>query len=288
MRVGEAVRDALIAAAPHLHELLLLGTRPSFDAFPHPTVRRVYVGQGNLPAPQNTLTVPDGVEVRGTSHAEGRRGPWVENAEQELALEAVQAQPDCGQLEESYGAYFAEVGSLPALLARLRSAGLVAMDGPRVRLTTAGRVLSNLEPLRVPRVPPAPPDLGRWVLWAEARQSASEQHSVPIRSLSGHLQWLDACLSLAPLDTRVQDTLVSYRRFLIDTLVPAGEHEVLAFDSPGPLAEAVETMLELEDLDLEVLHLDNPLSHDGLGALEAALGSPRDSSPALFHLVWGS
>ncbi|MCP3166408.1 hypothetical protein LZ199_26230 [Myxococcus sp. QH3KD-4-1] len=75
---------------------------------------------------------------------------------------------------------------------------------------------------------------------------------------------------------------------LVETLVPTGEHEVLAFDSPAPLAEAVETLLELEDLGLEFFPLDDPLSHDGLGALDAALGSPLDSSPALFHLVWGS
>ncbi|AKF86586.1 hypothetical protein MFUL124B02_29685 [Myxococcus fulvus 124B02] len=224
----------------------------------------------------------------GTPDAEGRRGPWVEDAELELALEAVQEQPDYGQLEESYGADFAAVGSLPALLARLRSAGLVTMDGPRVRLTTAGRVLRNLEPLRAPRTPPAPTDLGRWVLWAETRQSVGEARSVPIKSLRGHLQWIDACVARAPLQKNIQDTLVSYRRFLLDTLVPAGEHEVLAFDSPGALAEAVETLLDLEDLDREFFPEDNPLAHDGLGALEAALGSPLDPSPALFHLVWGS
>ncbi|MFP2933117.1 hypothetical protein ACLESO_49810 [Pyxidicoccus sp. 3LG] len=80
---------------------------------------------------------------------------------------------------------------------------------------------------------------------------------------------------------------MSYRRFLIDTLVPAGEHEVLAFNSPGPLAEAVETLLELEDLDLEFLHPNNPLSNEGLWVLEAALYSPLAPSQALFHLVWG-
>ncbi|GEN08237.1 hypothetical protein SAMN05443572_106337 [Myxococcus fulvus] len=288
VRVSDTVRDALIAATPHLQELHLLGSRPPFDAFAHPTVRRVYVGQGHLPASGSTLTVPDGVEVLGTPDAEGRRGPWVEDAELELALEAVQEQPDCGRLEESYGADFAAVGSLPALLARLRSAGLVTMDGPRIRLTTAGRVLRNLEPLRAPRAPPAPSDLGRWVLWAEARQSEGEASSVPIKSLRGHIHWLDACLASAPLQKNIQDTLVSYRRFLLDTLVPAGEHQVHAFDAPGALAEAVETLLDLEDLDREFFPEDNPLAHDGLGALEAALGSPLDSSPARFHLVWGS
>ncbi|MCP3057404.1 hypothetical protein LXT21_01285 [Myxococcus sp. K38C18041901] len=281
VRVCDAVRDALIAATPHLQELHLLGSRPSFDTFLHPTVRRVYVGQG-------PLTVPAGVEVLGTTDAEGRRGPWVEDAELEFALEAVQEQPDCGQLEASYGADFVTVGSLPALLARLRSAGLVTMDGPCVRLTTAGRVLRNLEPLRAPRMPSVPSDLGRWVLWAEARPSVGEAHSVPIKSLRGHIQWLDACLAHAPLQKDIQDTLAGYRRFLVDTLVPAGEHEVLAFDSPAALAEAVETLLDLEDLDREFFPEDNPVAHDGLGALASALGSPLDSSPALFHLVWGS
>ncbi|MFY1825068.1 hypothetical protein ACN47A_04085 [Myxococcus fulvus] len=288
VRVSDTVRDALIATTPHLQELHLLGSRPPFDAIAHPAVRRVYVGQGRIPVSGSTLTVPDGVEVLGTPDAEGRRGPWVEDAELEFALEAVQEQPDGGQLEESYGADFATVGSLPALLARLRSAGLVTMDGPRVRLTTAGRVLRNLEPLRAPRTPSAPSDLGRWVLWAETRPSVGAPHSVPIKSLRGHIQWLDACLARAPLEKRVQDTLVSYRRFLIDTLVPAGEHEVRAFDASGPLAEAVETLLDLEDLDREFFPENNPLAHDGLGALEAALGSPLDPSPAFFHLVWGS
>jgi|GEM_PF-5687876 len=46
-------------------------------------------------------------------------------------------------------------------------------------------------------------------------------------------------------------------------------------------------MRELE-LALEAVHAQPDLSLDGLGALDAALGSPLDSSPALFHLVWGS
>ncbi|WP_163995687.1 hypothetical protein [Pyxidicoccus caerfyrddinensis] len=287
VRVSDTVRDALIAATPHLQELHLLGARPPFDAFPHPAVRRVSLGQQNLPAERNTLIVPEGVEVLGCPHAEGRRGPWVENSELELALEAVHEQHDCGRLQESHGEYFAEVGSLPALLARLRSAGLVTMDGPLVRLTTAGRVLRNLEPLRAPRLSSAQLDFGRWILWAGARRRTGEHDEVFIDTLRSHIPWLEQCLAHVPLDKSVQDTLVSYRRFLIDTLIPADEHEVRAFDSPGALAEAVETLLELEDLDLEFLHEANPLANEALLGLEAALDSTLAPSQALFHLVWG-
>ncbi|TQF16787.1 hypothetical protein FJV41_06425 [Myxococcus llanfairpwllgwyngyllgogerychwyrndrobwllllantysiliogogogochensis] len=288
VQVSDTVRDALIAATPHLQELHLLGARPPFDAFPHPSVRHVSVGQEHLPARRNTLAVPEGVEVRGCPHAEGRRGPWVEDAEVELALDAVHEQPDCGRLQESYDGFFTEAGSLAALLARLRSAGLVTMDGPLVRLTTAGRVQRNLEPLRSPRLPAAQLDFGRWFLWAEARRRTGEHDQVLIGSLRSHLPWLEQCLSRVPLDKRVQDTLVSYRRFLIDTLVPADEHEVRAFDSPDALAEAVETLLELEDLDLGFIHQEDPFAEEALLPLEAALDSTRAPRQALFHLVWGS
>ncbi|MCP3098226.1 hypothetical protein LZ198_04955 [Myxococcus sp. K15C18031901] len=225
--------------------------------------------------------------MHGNPHAQGRRGPWVENSELEVALEAIHEQPDCGRLEESFGGFFAQVGSLPALLARLRSAGLVTMDGAHVRLTTAGRVLRNLEPLHPPRVPAPKSDYGRWVLWAGPRQPVGDPPAVPINSLGLHIQWLEQCLARVPLDKRVQDVLVSYHRFLVDTLGPAGEREVLAFNAPGPLAEAVETLLELEDLDLEFLQRNSPLTNEGLRVLHSALGSPLAPSQALFHLVWG-
>ncbi|MCY1002335.1 hypothetical protein OWM54_34795 [Myxococcus sp. MISCRS1] len=87
------------------------------------------------------------------------------------------------------------------------------------------------------------------------------------------------------LNPKPEDRGWRHRR---QAVLAAGEHEDLAFDASGALAEAVETLLDLEDLGREFFPEGNPFAHDGLGALEAALGSPLDSSPAHFHLVWGS
>ena len=83
---------------------------------------------------------------------------------------------------------------------------------------------------------------------------------MPVNSLGRHVQFLEQCLARVPLNKNTQDVLVRYRRFL-DTLVVAGEGAALTFDAPGPLAEAVEILVELGDLDLDLLGRDRLLAN---------------------------
>lgn len=282
-RVGDTVRDALIAATPHLQEVQLLGARPAFEAFPHPSVRRVYVGQRYGRGPRHTVAVPPGVEVRDLASSSEQRGPSVTPEELELVLDAVQEQPDCGRLQEAYGALFTDGDSLPMLLARLRSAGLITLDGSTARLTSAGRAVRHREhhvPVRVRAAPRL--DYRKWVLWADARQPEDTEM---VALLSHHVRLLDTCLAVTPLERPVQDVLLRYRYFL-DELLAADDSERLEFNAPGTLAHAVETLLELWEL-LDADRLWDGSAHQGLRNLAVMLGPPAAPRKPRFYLVWG-
>ncbi len=280
---SDTVRDALIASAPHLQELLLMG-RPAFDAFMHPGVRRLYVERSPRHRQRHTVAVPRGVEVRELYPSGDARGPSVQREEVDLALDAVDETPDLGQLESRYGALFTDGDSLPALLLRLRSAGLVALDGPIARLTAAGRVLRNKEAHHPPRVRALEVDSLKWVLWADTgRRREREVYILGI--LAWHAQLIDRCLALVPLSKEVQDTLVAWRHFLGEVLI-ADDDERLQFGALGPLAQAVETLLELWDL------LERDVFWEGvepsmLRNLEEAIGLTQAPRKLRFYVVWG-
>ncbi|MCY1020313.1 hypothetical protein [Pyxidicoccus sp. MSG2] len=279
--VSALVRDALVTAAPHLQELQLLG-RPAFDAFMHPAVRRVYQERQRGARPYPTLTAPDGVDVRDLSPSHDVRGPYVTREEVDLALDAVDATPDRGQLQALYGGLFTDGDSLPALLLRLRAAGLVTLDGPIARLTRAGRVLRDKEPHRPPRVRAREVDSSKWVLWAE---TTPVRQSYMVGLLRHHARHLEQCLALTPLNADVQEVLVAWRHFLTE-LQAADDSERLRFNDEASLARAVETLLELWDLLGRELRWEDR----GLGELrdlEAALGPSSAARAVLFRLVWG-
>ncbi|WP_164008631.1 hypothetical protein [Pyxidicoccus trucidator] len=256
--VSAAVRDALIGAAPHLQELQLLG-RPAFDAFMHPAVN---------------------VRVLHPSHE--AHGPFVLRTEVDLALDAVDETPDLGQLQALYGELFTDGDSLPALLLRLRAAGLVTLDGPIARLTTAGRVLRNKEPHRPRRARAVEVDSPKWILWAE---TIPERTPYLVGILSHQTRLIDQCLALAPLNADVQETLVAWRHFLTRLLV-SDDAERLGLNDEAPLAGAVETLLELWDLlGRDLLTEDTDPSQ--LRNLDEALGPSSAPRALLFHLVWG-
>lgn len=280
--VRAPVRDALIAATPHLQELQLLG-RPAFDAFMHPALRRVYRERVRGARKYPTLTVPDGVDVRDLSPSHDVRGPHVTREAVDLALDAVDETPDLGQLQALYGGLFSVGDSLPALLLRLRAAGFVTLDGPIARLTTAGRVLRGREPHRPCRSRAMEVDSSKWVLWAEALPGRA-RYMVGI--LSHHAWHLEQCLALTPLSEDVQATLVSWRHFMT-RLVVADDEERLGLNDEAPLARAVETLLELWDLLGPALGWEDDRGLQELRNLAEALGPSSAVRSLLFHLEWG-
>jgi hypothetical protein len=210
---SDPVRDALLSAAPNLQELLLL-RRPAFNTFMHPRIRRIYVERGSRVHHHSyTVDVPRGVEVKDLYPSWDARGPRVLREELDLALDAVDETPDTGRLQAQYGALFTDGDSLPALLPRLRSAGLITLEGPMARLTRAGRILRNKEAHLPPRARVPPLDSAKWVLWAEYSAAAWEEVEM-LGPLGQHAWITDRWLSLAPLSKEAQDTLVAWRHFL--------------------------------------------------------------------------
>jgi hypothetical protein len=279
--VGAPVRDALVAAAPHLQQLQLLG-RPAFDAFMHPAVRCVYQERQRGGRQYPALTVPQGVDRRDLSPSHDGRGPFVTREEVDLALDAVDKTPDLGQLQALYGGLFTGGDSLPALLPRLRAAGLVTLDGPIARLTTAGRVLRGKEPHRPPRVAAVEVESLKWVLWAE---TVPDKEPSRVGILSHHARHLEQCLALSPLNEDVQKVLVSWRHFMTRLLV-ANNSERMGLNDEAPLTHAVETLLELWDLlGPELRWEDTGL--DELRNLAEVLGPSSAPRPLLFHVAWG-
>ncbi len=280
----DTARDALIAATPNLQELLLL-RRPAFDTFMHPSLRRVYVERGSrVHHHPYTVAIPRGVELKDLHPSWDARGPMVLRDELDLALDAVDETPGTGQLQAQYGALFTDGDSLPALLSRLRSAGLVHMEGPVARLTKAGRILRNKEAHQPPRARVPPMDSSKWVLWAEYSAAAWEDVEM-LGLLSEHVWVADRCLALAPLSREAQDTLVAWRHFQHE-LVTAEEGERLQFSSPAALAQVVETLLELWDLMGRDLFWDGAV-YSELQRLEEVFGTPHAPRKPRLYLVWG-
>jgi hypothetical protein len=248
----------------------------------HPAVRRVSQERQRGARQYPALTVPEGVDRRDLSPSHDVRGPFVTRAEVDLALDAVAETPDLGQLQALYGGLFTDGNSLPALLPRLRAAGLVTLDGPIARLTAAGRVLRGKEPHRPPRVAAVEVGSLKWVLWAE---TVPDREPSRVGILSHHARHLEQCLALTPLNEDVQKVLVSWRHFMTRLLV-ADDLERMGLNDEAPLAGAVETLLELWDLLGPDLGCDDA-GLDELRNLAEALGPSSAPRPLLFHVEWG-
>jgi hypothetical protein len=113
----------LARATPNLEELHLIG-RPPFHAIAHPGVKRIVLDQAMA------IELPEVPRERRTSR-EWSTG-WPVSAEDlELVQQVVRDLPDCNLLYDWYAEAFGE--PMPALLARVASAGLIELDGPIAR-----------------------------------------------------------------------------------------------------------------------------------------------------------
>ena len=103
--------------------------------------------------------------------------------------------------------------------------------------------------------------------------------------VQGNARLAEGCLALAPLNKDVQDVLVAWRHFLHE-LECADDRARLEFAAPAPLAQAVETLLELWDLLGRELPWSG-MEHSDLKNLREVLGSPLTPNRVRFNLVWG-
>jgi hypothetical protein len=214
--IGGATTDALVAAAPRLVELEV-GGRRVLDAFAHPTLRRLHMSNHDSILAAPGATAAGGGFLRITCATDtGRFSRAVSRAELQRALEMIAGATSYDALYTEHADVFGE--SLPALLARLESAGLVHLHEGTPALSAAGRgVLGGGFAAPVVRRPlerpPTPVPLFRSEnnVWLETRRQIA---------FVGHIRMLSrlACLWLErlPLPAATRRVVEDYLSLLHD------------------------------------------------------------------------
>lgn len=209
--LAPALRDALVEATPNLVELYALHQCP-FETFQHPSLERMYV----FPALQRPVTETSATVIEIADP--GWSGEVVVDAEAiGTLLEAVELAPDCNELYAVFGDLVGPHDSLPAALVRMHEAGLVALDGPLVRLTSVGRAVVRPPALRAraapSRLPPNVVGDRKWVLWI----------GPDVIGLTWMLSELVVeAMQRLPLEDGTCETLRGFLAFLAD-VIDAGE-----------------------------------------------------------------
>ncbi|HWO20288.1 MAG TPA: hypothetical protein VNO30_16075 [Kofleriaceae bacterium] len=135
--IGGATTDALVAAAPRLVELEV-GGRRVLDAFSHPALRRLHMSNHDSIVAAPGATAAGGGFLRITCATDtGRYSRAVSREELGRALATVARATSYDALYAEHADVFGE--SLPALLARLESAGLVHLQAGAPVLSAVGR-----------------------------------------------------------------------------------------------------------------------------------------------------
>jgi hypothetical protein len=292
LRCDPALRDRLIAATPNLTELYTLGER-MFDSFHHPSLRRLYVS----PADQRARpAVPDtsarGIEVEHSGYPTRSFAKHHDLVAALTFLEAIELVADCNELYASYGDLAPPHDSLPAILMRLDEAGLVRLDGPFARPTSAGRGLLQPPAVR-DRTLDAGETYGKWVLWAaDSPARSSEGQHIVADLLSRHCRLLATCAERLPIDAAAIDVLREYRDFLSD-VVDADEWKdvKLTLELP-PLARVLRTLVtfhRLTDYYIErFADVGDDRAWSNLEGLVRFLESLEATSvQPLFRVAWG-
>jgi hypothetical protein len=214
--IGAVTTDALIAAAPRLVELEV-GGRRVLDAFSHPALRRLHMSNHDSIVAAPAVTAAGAGFLRITCATDtGRFSRAVSREELRRALETVGRATSYDALYAEHADVFGE--SLPALLARLESAGLVHLHEGTPVLSAAGRgVLDGgfaAPAVRRPlERPPTPVPLFRHEnnVWLETRRQIA---------FVGHIRTLSrlACLWLErlPLVAATRRVIEDYLGLLHD------------------------------------------------------------------------
>jgi hypothetical protein len=217
--------EALIAAAPNLVELYLIGDRV-FERFDHPTLRRVYTTAAPPATRAETIAIGEVADLD--------RHPALPNWRWRKILMTISRTPDCNVLYARRE--LAEwPDSVPALLVRLASARLVELDGPIVELSLLGRRVLDWLTTPPPTPMPIPTlDPRASLALARARSADEEPTGWGVGQVDQHHALLAACLDGMPLD-RIERAALAHYLATLRTMV-AGQQERLVYDDLGALA----------------------------------------------------